>query len=46
VGPSGILGREPIEHRHQIVEHRRIGVLLERDGVKLNRFGIPKSACF
>ncbi len=30
VGPSGILGREPIERRHQIVEHRRIGVFLNR----------------
>src|SRR5450631_380894 len=30
VGPSGVLGRQPVERGHQIVEHRRIGIFLDR----------------
>jgi len=30
VAPTGVLGREPAEHRHEIVEHGGIGILLDR----------------
>jgi len=30
VGPSGVLGRQPIERHHQVVQHRGIGIFLNR----------------
>ena len=30
VAPSGVFGREAVERRRQILEHRRVGIFLDR----------------